>query len=376
MKYTPSPTVKVEKLIPPEISKETILEQISCFRPMREGKFNISLEKKKDKTIIHCYGHGGSGWTTLFGSINKALSLYKKGVQDTRSPIRIIGSGCMGLTAAIELKKLGYNVAGIFTKSLYDLPSWRAAGYFAFVSIKTSDEEQADLNKIGLDTFLTYKKIAEGKHPYLVKKGVNLLPVYCSLDTDSGVEYLEKCGAIPKKERVTLDFGNGVTHLGYVKYMTYFIDTALLMQQLSKQVKKEGIEIKIKEVESFEEIEEVVIFNCCGLGAKELLADGQIVPVKGHLLTLNAPSKSHLNYMIFTKIMQEGKEEYIYFLPKTLSVTPKHVQGTPCTGILGGSFIVNADQLSKKEEKELDKREFKKLLDRTSLFFHGTPFSN
>ncbi len=57
----------------------------------------------------------------------------------------------MGLTAAIELTRQGYQVSGISTKELYDLCSWRAAGYFALVSVKTSPEEQGNLNEIGVE---------------------------------------------------------------------------------------------------------------------------------------------------------------------------------------------------------------------------------
>nr|MBA3816188.1 hypothetical protein [Parachlamydiaceae bacterium] len=127
---------KIVKLIPPQICNETVSEEIVCTRPMREGKFNISLEQKNSKTVVHCYGHGGSGWTTLFGSVSKAIDLFQETQPSKAKPIRIIGSGCMGLTAAIELSQLGYQIAGISTKNLYDLPSWRAAGYFALVSVK------------------------------------------------------------------------------------------------------------------------------------------------------------------------------------------------------------------------------------------------
>src|SRR5271154_2014284 len=128
------------KLVPPIISPDTISEQIVCTRPMRDGKFNISLEKQSGKMIVNCYGHGGSGWTTLFGSVNKAIQLFQNTHPNKNIPIRIIGAGCMGLTTAIELDRLGYCVVGISAKSLYDTPSWRAAGYFALVSVKTSPE--------------------------------------------------------------------------------------------------------------------------------------------------------------------------------------------------------------------------------------------
>ncbi len=367
---------KIVKLTPPQLTPETISEELVCTRPMREGKFNISLENSNGKTVVNCYGHGGSGWTTLFGSVNKAIELYQNGNPNKATPIRVIGSGCMGLTAAIELTNLGYTVSGIYTKDLYNIPSWRAAGYFALVSVKTSPEEQANLNEIGLNTFLTYQQIDKGNHPYITSDAVNFMPVFCSVETDAGVEDLEARGMIPPREYVTLDFGNGVTQPGYVKFMTYFMNTSTLMKQLNAEVNKLGISVEQNVVNSFDDIDESVIFNCSGLGGRELNSDTNMIPVRGHLVTLNASSGSgHMEYMIYSKVKQGGKEEYIYMFPKNLSVTPENVDGIPCVGVLGGTFIPNVDKLSQSEQDELNKKEFKRLLDRNSEFFHGHPYN-
>ncbi|MES2200097.1 MAG: FAD-dependent oxidoreductase [Chlamydiota bacterium] len=368
---------QVVKLTPPKITSETLSEKIVCTRPMREGKFNISLEQNLNKTIVNCYGHGGSGWTTLFGSVDRAIELFEQTNPNKETPIRIIGSGCMGLTTAVELSRRGYQVAGIVAKSLYDIPSWRAAGYFALVSVKTSPEEQEALNQIGLNTFLTYQTIDQGNHPYITKDAANLMPVYCSVDTDAGVEDLEARGMIPPREYVSLDFGSGVIHPNYVKFMTYFMNTTTLMHQLTAEVKKMGIDVELKEIASFNEIEEGVIFNCSGLGGKELNSDEDMIPVRGHLVTLNEASGSeHMDYMIYTKVKQDGKEAYIYMFPKNASVTPANTAGISCVGVLGGTFIPNADKLSISDQATLDEVEFQKLLDRNSEFFQGHTFNN
>lgn len=217
---------KIEYLTPPIISSKTIDQKISCTRPMREGKFNISAEEKEGKVLVHCYGHGGSGCTTSWGSVFKAIELFEGQWGDQpKPPIRVIGCGIIGLTAAIELTRKGYEVTGITASELYEIPSWKNAGYFALVSVDTDPLEQENLDKIGLCTFKEYKKISEGKHPYISSECARLLPVYCSESTSSGVEDLEKKGFIPEREYVTLDFGNGVVHKNFVKYVTYFMDT-------------------------------------------------------------------------------------------------------------------------------------------------------
>ncbi len=281
----------------------------------------------------------------------------------------------MGLTAAIELTRLGYTVTGISTKNVYDIPSWRAAGYFALVSVKTSPEEQQSLNQIGTDTFRTYQQIEQGVHPYITPDAVKYMPVYCSIDTDAGVEDLEAQGMIPPREYVSLDFGHGVVHPNYVKYMTYFMNTTTLMRQLVHEVGSLHIAIELEEIQTFDQIKEEVIFNCCGLGGRELNADAAMIPVRGHLVTLNDQAGSgHMDYMIYTKVQQNGQERYIYMFPKNVSVTPENPEGISCVGVLGGTFIPNVDLLSPSEQEELDRLEFTDLLNRNAEFFQGHPF--
>lgn len=367
---------KVEYLTPPILTEATIDQKISCTRPMREGKFNISAEQKDGKVLVHCYGHGGSGCTTSWGSAFKAIELYEKLGPQVKGPIRVIGCGIIGLTTAIELTRKGYQVAGITANELYEIPSWKNAGYFALVSVKTDPVEQTNLDQIGLCTFLEYKKISEGKHPYISSQCARLIPVYCSADTEAGVEDLERKGLIPPREHVTIDFGNGVVHHNFIKFMTYFMDTTRVMLQLREEVDRLGIPIEEKDLASFNEVSETVIFDCAGLGAKELNKDDKMIAVRGHLANLNCQSGTkHMDYMIYTKVKEDnGKEAYVYMFPKCLQVNEYDTVGRVIYGTLGGTFIPDTDYLTEGELRKLDKKEYKKLLDRNSMFFWGEPF--
>ncbi len=365
----------VVHLTPPKLAPNTLAEKIACTRPMRNGKFNISLDPREDKTIIHCYGHGGCGWTTLFGSVQKSIDLFLSTNPSKDVPIRVLGSGCMGLTIAIELTRLGYKVNNITTKEIINIPSWQAAGYFAFVSVQTSPEEQAEMAKIGMDTFKVYQSIDKGEHPYISSDAVRYMPVYCSEETDSGVEELVAFGLVPPRERVTLDFGNGVTHPNFFKYMTYFLNTTQMMIELREQTLLLGIPVKIQEVKSFEEIPEAVIFNATGLGSLKLNHDDNMIPVRGHLIALNEESGiEHMEYMIYSKVEQDGQEEYVYLFPKVLNVLPQHFLGLPSRGVIGGTFMKNIDSFTLEEQENVDKVEFARMLDRNNVFFHGVSY--
>jgi hypothetical protein len=159
--------------------------------------------------------------------------------------------------------------------------------------------------------------------------------------------------------------------------MTYFMDTTRVMLQLHKEVNRLGIPIDRKELFSFDEVEEMVVFNCSGLGAKQLNSDNQMIAVRGHLANLNAEAGSkHLEYMIYTKAKNpDGTTGYVYMFPKCLQVTESVPSGLPVYGTVGGTFIPGTDGLTEEELKELDQQEFKKMLDRNSMFFWGKPFT-
>jgi D-amino-acid oxidase len=319
---------RVVLLKPPILNEKSIAAKVPCVRPMREGTFNISSQTIGEKFIVHCYGHGGCGWTTFMGSVERAIELLQRRYPDPSSapPIRVIGAGCMGLCSAIELVRKGYSVTGITAKEIYEIPSWNAAGYFALVSVKVAPEEEEAVKKINYSTFASYQEIERGQHPYFSPKAVRFLPVYCSRDTHSGVEELEEQGVIPPVEIVDLDFGNGVVHRGYKKFMTYFFDVTTLMREMHDEVARLKIPTEIREVENFDETEERIVFNCTGLGGGDLAKDYKMIPVRGHLAMLGPDAgQEHMDYMIYSK-MDSG--EYVYLFPRTLFISSEDGSGT------------------------------------------------
>ena len=365
-------------LEPPLLTEATVLQKLSCERPVREGSFRIGAERASSKLLVHCYGMGGVGWTTLFGSVERAIDAFEKKAAfgERQKPIRVVGAGCMGLTAAVELARKGYKVAGITAASLYDTPSWKAAGCFTAFSLKMSPQEQTKVHAIALDTFRAYQRVERGDHPYLPKECVRFLPLYCSQSGEVGVEELEARGWIPPKEEVMLDFGP-VRRGPFWRYYTYFMDTEALMRHLLKEAERLGIAVTVQSLESFEQVQEAVIFNCTGLGAAQLCRDEKVVPVRGHLVLLNAQAgDAHMDYMLFAGVMQEGRQETLYMFPKAVAVSSERVEAACCRSVIGGTFLEDDPSRSLEEQNEIDRREWDKILERASLFFTGRPFGH
>ena len=93
-----------------------------CTRPFRAEGPRIEVERFAGKTVVHNYGHGGAGWSLSWGSAVAALSLVdvKPGAR-----LAVIGCGAIGLTTALTAQRMGWRVR-IYAKERP--PEVRSAG--------------------------------------------------------------------------------------------------------------------------------------------------------------------------------------------------------------------------------------------------------
>ncbi|CAN5128605.1 hypothetical protein BH09DEP1_BH09DEP1_6440 [soil metagenome] len=345
------------QLIPPLLSESHIDQKISCIRAHRERIFNLSTEQLNKKILFHNYGHGGAGWTFLFGCVNESVRQFEEALQENPSlqgkPICVIGAGCYGLLTAIMLAAKGYAVR-IVAKDTHTISSYKAAGFFfpRWRKSSTAQEKQIFLSR-GIESYKTYLDIYNGTHPF-IKKGPQIVPAYYGLDIDPGFAPYIESNLMQEPKEVTIDFGNGKQYAAR-EYQTIFINPADIMQELQRAKDELSITITQQEISSFAAVPEDIIFNCAGLGAKALTQDTRVIPIQGHLITLKNQSRERLHYMINMKVVMQNpdgsmRDELIYFAPKD-------------EGILGITFIRNQDSLA------ANQHEFDRLLQRSRDFF-------
>jgi hypothetical protein len=344
----------ITKITPPLLTDDHIDQKISCIRPHRERIFNVSREHKDGKTIFHNYGHGGAGWTFLFGCVNESIRQFEEfsaQKQKVKSEsICVIGAGCYGLLTAIELARRGYAVH-IVAKEIENTPSYKAAGFFFPRWRKSSTEhEKAIFLSRGIESYEAYLQIARGTHPFIAQ-GAQIIPAYFGLDIDPGFDPYISRGMIASPQKVTIEFGKGKQYL-MNEYQIIFMDTIALMSELHKNITALQIHIIQKEIHSWTDISESIIFNCSGWGAKQLTHDPKLLPVQGHLISLRNQPK--LNYMMNVKVVMQTprgpRDELIYFAPKD-------------EGILGITFLRNQSGI------EANTHEFERLVMRCREFF-------
>ena len=344
-------------LIPPLISPDHIKEKITCIRAHRERIFQVFTQNFENKWIFHNYGQGGAGWTFLFGCVNESIRQFESRLNNLtlrNKAICVIGAGCYGLLTAVSLAHKGYDVR-VVAKNLENISSYKAAGFFFPRPRKSSTpQEIAIFRSMGLESYISYQKIIDQAHPF-INIGPKILPAYYGLDIDPGFSPCIADGLINCPEKVTIDFGNNKVYEA-MEYKTIFINSNIIMEELQRNIIELGITINKREINSFKEIDEPIIFNCTGLGAKNLAEDKRIVPVQGHLITLkNQPNIEDLQYMINFKVntvnsKQMAKDELIYYAPKE-------------SGILGITFIGGQDSLT------ANQHEFERLMERGKNYF-------
>jgi len=352
-------------LTPPSVSPDHILEKLVCIRAHRERIFQVSTVMHDRKLICHNYGHGGAGWTFLFGCVNASLRLYNQHCTRlpslAKEPIAVIGAGCHGLLTALILARQGKQVRIIAQDNTTMIPSYKAAGFFFPRPRKSSTEQERTIfEQFGMESYTLYRQIALGCHPFITR-GAQLLPAYYGSDIDPGFDPYIQHGLMEKPETVIIDFGNSKRYQAQA-YTAIFIDAVIIMQELHTELAKLSVPIITDTINNFCQISESVIFNCAGKSAGLLAGDTRIVPVQGHLITLQQqPDMSKLNYMINVKVTMRSpqghlRDELIYYAPKG-------------SGILGITFIRGQDSLT------ANQHEFDRLLQRSMDFF-GTPGIN
>jgi glycine/D-amino acid oxidase-like deaminating enzyme len=119
-----APSLPIEDIVPPlapiRAHPDRIYDLRCCIRPFRTKGPNLDVEQISDATVVHNYGHGGSGWSLSWGSANIAV---QKAVSTSPEQIAVIGCGIIGLTSALTAQRAGAQVT-IYTHEL--LPKTRS----------------------------------------------------------------------------------------------------------------------------------------------------------------------------------------------------------------------------------------------------------
>jgi D-amino-acid oxidase len=346
-------------------------EPVVCIRPGHKSElpqiYSEILVNNENKLITHNYGHSGVGYSLLFGSVEKAIESFQirryevnleKVVYGYDEEITIVGLGCIGLVTALTLYFRGYKNIRLVGEKFLNTPSIWAGGLIEF-SLSTIYEKEniAFVNELFKHTFKEYQQIVKGSHKF-IKYGIKEVDYYTDYSQEgAGLNFLADLGIIAKGKKVILKLGNSEPRELY-HFRTFNVSTYEFMTSLMYTIKKLKIPVEYKKINNFKEIKSKIIFNCSGLGSRELNNDTKLYPICGHGMILSDEAYADHGYILRLSSIPElnGTDENgpIYFMPKS-------------SGFIGGTYMKDYDGKDEKTNKDC----INKLLERSKYLFNN-----
>ena len=267
-------------LAPVDADPSRLIRSVAGLRPYRRGGFVVRAEGHGEKRLVHNYGHGGGGITLSWGSSKLATEL---GLQGHSGPVAVLGCGIMGLSTARLAQEAGFPVT-IYTAALPpDTTSNIAGGQFhpfaVFRERFATPEFKAQFTR-ALDYSWRRFQIMVGDD-----YGVRWLPTY--VETDSPEAKLLE--SFPPVNRMLRPAEHPFPVDSVLRYDTMYVEVGRYLRQMIRDVQIAGGKIAVREFATPSDIAalpEALVFNCTGLGSRQLFGDEGLQPVRGQLAIL------------------------------------------------------------------------------------------
>jgi glycine/D-amino acid oxidase-like deaminating enzyme len=265
------------------------MRTVAGLRPYRASGFRVAREPLGEKALVHNYGHGGSGITFSWGCARLATDL---GLAGHSGSVAVIGAGVIGLTTARLVQEAGFPVT-IYTAALPpDTTSWVAGGQIMPSSLFRESAVTPDWYR-QFDSALEYSlrrfELMVGD-----EYGVRWLPTYIENAEVPAPRYMARAGVGWRP----LERGEHPFPLDrIVRYRTMYVETGRFLQTLTRDVLKAGGKIQLRKFATPTDIAalpETLVFNCTGLGAREVFGDEELIPIRGQLAIL--PPQPEVQY--------------------------------------------------------------------------------
>ena len=277
-------------------SVDRITQVTVCTRPFRAQGPRHEVERLGAKTIVHNYGHGGSGWSLSWGAGAIATSAA---MATGEREIAVIGCGAMGLTTAIQLQRGGARVT-IYAKDLPpDVRSSLATGLYTpdsriCLEEHATPEFRKTWERMARQTFTTFQSFlgvagtpVEFIDSYRVSDDATPRrretpagkPAFAELQRELTPDLMPNRAEFPPGSH---PFGQR-----FVRRDTQLMfNLASYQRTLLQDFTANGGRIEIAEFhapQDFARLKEKTVINATGYGARALFGDQSIVPVRGQL---------------------------------------------------------------------------------------------
>lgn len=275
------------QLAPVRVAWERVIRTTVGLRPHRPQGFVLRADKLDQKTVIHNYGHGGSGMSLSWGTGAMAADLA---LAHNDRRVAVLGSGVVGLTAARQLQRRGFDVT-IYaasvppdTTSNMSLAAFTPTSGLYTNSLRTPEWDEQFRQAIRV----AYRQLQLLVGP---KYGISWIYNYAPVDDPkmgSGSNPLMP----PETVTGNIVYGPGEHPFSFpyvIQRTEMRFEPSIYLDALTQDVLAFGGKVRIRTFETARDVmalEESLIVNCTGLGAKALFGDPDLVPLKGQLVVL------------------------------------------------------------------------------------------
>ena len=254
-------------LPPVDVDASRIIRTVAGLRPYRASGFVVRREQLADKVLVHNYGHGGAGITLSWGSSRLATNL---GLPGHSGPVAVIGAGVMGLTTARLVQEAGFPVT-IYTGALSPDTTSNAAGgqispFGHFSEEAVTPEWRAQFAAAMAYSWSRFQILAGDKY------GIRWLPTY---EESRRTEPTPSESFMPDW-RVLSPGDHPFPLENVVRYRTMYVETPRFLRQLTAELLMAGGKIQLRKFATpgdLAALPEKLIFNCTGIGARDLFGD-------------------------------------------------------------------------------------------------------
>jgi D-amino-acid oxidase len=283
-------------------SWDRVIRTTIGLRPHRPSGFVLKADRFGAKTLIHNFGHGGSGMSLSWGTGSMAADMA---LAHTERRAAVMGSGVVGLTSARELQRRGFDVTIYAATVPPDTTSNMSLAGFTPTSgliqpPRRTPEWDAQFREAVLIAYRRLQLLAGPKY------GISWIMNYSPTDTEpsgsGGGGFTD--GENPlmpasiTNPRLVLQPGEHPFPTKYAIERTEMrIEPSIYLDALMNDFLLWGGKVVIRKFETPADVaalSENVIVNCTGLGSKALFNDPELMPLKGQLTVLMP--QSEINY--------------------------------------------------------------------------------
>ena len=305
-----------------EASWGRVIRTTVGLRPYRPSGFDLRAEKLDAKTVIHNYGHGGAGHSLGWGTGALAADMA---LEHGARRAAVVGCGTVGLTAARQLQRRGFAVT-IYAKSVppYTTSNMALAGFTPTSGLVADDRRTPEWDV----QFRRAIQISYEQLQLLVGRGYGVSWVYNYRPMNELPEPGPRAAASqsppplrPPETRtggVVLQPGEHPFPSRYASRTSSLrIEPAIYLDRLVHDFVYFGGRIVMREFATRRDLmslNESLIVNCTGLGARDLFADDELMPVKGQLIML--VPQPEVNYATSGGVPGRNRGGFVHMMPR------------------------------------------------------------